>query len=132
MKKTFITIGLVITTVIGWGQRNYREEYIAPKAPRVSTFADPDLEVDPLEDIKYGTMYLMKSSNAEYTALGCFVLGGILLSAELKENYPNPRHVVSSILFISGAAFSITSKIQYRKGIERLYLGANGITIKLY
>jgi hypothetical protein len=129
MKKLLLVV-LLTAHYMSWGQEDYQEEYTAPKAPRVSTFADSYLEVDPLEDIKYGTMYLMKSSNNGYVALGCVLFGGVLLNAELK--YTSPKHVGSSVLFITGTVFSIASKVQYRKGIERLYLGANGITIKLY
>lgn len=124
--RLFLLLVILLTShYMSWGQ----DEYRSPRAPQVFTFADQNLEIDPASDIKFGTMYMMKANNHQYVAAGCFALGYIALNSELRDNKSD--HVLSNSLFISGALFSFAAAVQYRKGIERLYLGANGITVKL-
>ena len=128
MKKLLLTMGLAAISAIGFGQ-SQRDEYKAPYALPAFTFADSDLNIDPLDDLKYGSMYLVKSSNHRYVGLGCYVLGTLALNSELNDNASN--HVLSNTLFMSGTLFMLGSIVQERKGLERLYLGMNGVTIKL-
>jgi len=131
MKKLFLTAGLAAITAIGWGQsqRDINSQYNPPYAPQVFTFIEDNPNIDPLDDLKYGSMYLMKAHNHQYIALGCSILGTLAFASESKDIRSD--HVLSNTLFITGGLFAVSSHILQRKGLERLYLGTNGITIKL-
>jgi len=132
-------MGLAAITAIGWGQSQRdingypltNSRYDPPYAPVVATFADKDFKIDPLDDLKYGSMYLVKASNNNYMSIFTGVLGYGALAASYVTPTQDGSGVFGVVLISISTALKITSIVQERKGLERLYLGMNGITIKL-
>ena len=160
MKHFILTLGLVAISTIGYGQDTNSVSYpkyeemlskywgmeLAPdvnfSTKRPYTFFQPETEIDAALGLKNGSMYLLKAHSNRLASASFMMLGTLIMISE-NNNYDNPNHVffspsgegpkyvVSTLLFTSAAAIGINSLIQERKGLERLYLGADGITIKL-
>lgn len=154
MKQFILTLGLAAITAIGWGQdtnsvsypeyremlNTYPQTLTAPY-----TFFQPQTEIDAALSLKAGSMYLVKAHNNRLGSSGLIVLGALFRISEDNYNNPNsvfwspsrvssgkgPSYLLSSTIFAAAAVVGVNAYIQERKGLERLYLGANGITIKL-
>jgi len=133
MKKLFLTIGLAAITAIGWGQY---------------TFLDKNPNTSPSIYLKQGSSDLLIASNYQITGVVLTIASGVsygigvrnaIRYASIPASSSNPNlyrdgYGAKYLGFACGlmaTGFFVAGYAKNREGIEKIYWGANGITIPL-
>ena len=124
MKKVFLTMGLAAITAIGWGQH---------------TIGAYPRDVNPLLKLQHGSRSLVISDNHFLTGVGFSLASAGFYTIGIRNSQGYSRHgydggaakVVGGLCGITSLGFFVSSYVNKRIGLERIYFGINGIKINL-